>query len=131
MNQTEISEAIAQHLGWIPHPDNATMKVRHWTLGGSKYGERGAKSARSEIIHDDTWGIEQSLLPDYCNDLNAMREAERSLRVDEWEQYTTHVFNIATEASKFDEPYVCMDVLCATAAQRAEAFLRTVGKWVD
>ena len=56
--------------------------------------------------------------PDYCNDLNEMHEAEKILTTkDLWESYKNHMLIFMTEP------------VCATAAQRAEAFLRTVGKW--
>ena len=57
-------------------------------------------------------------LPDYLNDLNAMHEAEKSLNTKElWESYKNYMLIFMTEP------------VCATAAQRAEAFLRTIGKW--
>lgn len=65
---------------------------------------------------------------DYLNDLNAMHEAEK-------------VLSTAEQQSAF-KGYLCSAIhsLCgtgdfsyihATAVQRAEAFLRTVGKWDD
>ena len=64
-------------------------------------------------------------LPDYLNDLNAMHEAEKILRQAQDYQYRASVL-----------PAVCKDgsgmiALTATAAQRAEAFLRTLGKWEE
>lgn len=56
--------------------------------------------------------------PDYLNDLNAMHEAENVLNTRElWEIYKNHLLQWMTEP------------ICATAAQRAEAFLRAIGKW--
>lgn len=62
-------------------------------------------------------------LPDYLNDLNAMHEAEKVLTQAQDYQYRASVL-----------PAVCKDgsgmiALTATAAQRAEAFLKTIGKW--
>lgn len=64
-------------------------------------------------------------LPDYLNDLNAMHEAEKVLMQAQDYDYRTETL-----------PKVCGDssgliALTATAAQRAEAFLRTIGKWED
>lgn len=53
-------------------------------------------------------------LPDYCGDLNAMHEAETKLFGVGWVHYS--------HALLFDNIH-------ATARQRAEAFLRTIGKW--
>jgi len=52
--------------------------------------------------------------PDYCNDLNAMHEVEKTL-TDHWDgfHFRNHIANNVH----------------ATARQRAEAYLRTIGKW--
>ena len=57
--------------------------------------------------------------PDYLNDLNAMHEAEKVLT--------------DKQAILYDS---ILDLISGwtfhrTAAQRAEAFLRTIGKWED
>ncbi len=61
-------------------------------------------------------------IPDYLSDLNAMHEAEKLLQTDDtttlgqlWELY---VENLSTYKWK---------AVCATAAQRANAFLLVVG----
>lgn len=58
---------------------------------------------------------------DYCADLNAMHEAEKVLSVDQIAMY----FWRLCDASKKDNPFM------AIALQRAEAFLRTLGKWEE
>ena len=68
-----------------------------------------------------------SELPNYLNDLNAMHYAESMLTVDQ-------VINQAEwlGASNNEMPIKSrVALLRATAAQRAEAFLRTIGKWED
>ena len=54
---------------------------------------------------------------DYCSDLNAMHEAEKVLSSTQQDEYWDRLT---------DEE---VDHLFATARQRAEAFLRTLGKW--
>jgi hypothetical protein len=63
-------------------------------------------------------------LPDYLNDLNAMHEAELACIVGNDE----HEFNYrcALDTVLGHDRYL---IHFATAAQRAEAFLRTIGKW--
>lgn len=62
--------------------------------------------------------------PDYLNDLNAMHEAEKTLSGTElWPIYED--FLLAVTARKGNH------LVRATAAQRAEAFLRAIGKWVE
>jgi len=68
---------------------------------------------------DGSWGI----MPDYLNDLNAMHEAEKSLTVSQWAYYLD---NLTDPYSPNWEAAVR-----ATAAQRAEAFLRTLNLWED
>ena len=62
-------------------------------------------------------------IPDYPNDLNAMHEAEKvCLDQDYLENfYNSHLLDATNDA---DERW-----WMATAAQRAEAFLKTIGKW--
>jgi hypothetical protein len=60
----------------------------------------------------------QDVPPDYLNDLNAMHEAEMVLNyndLDDMEESVSFHFGVV--------PFH------ATAAQRAEAFLRTIDKW--
>jgi len=62
--------------------------------------------------------------PDYLNDLNAMHEAEKMLIEKDRSRYTDNICGITPCA--YDGWFSCAH---ATAAQRAEAFLRTIGKW--
>lgn len=76
--------------------------------------------------------------PRYTTDLNAMREVEETLLPDD-EVYSQRNFYASllgditlndngrgwTPLSNDD----CFPILHATARQRAEAFLRTIGKW--
>ena len=61
-------------------------------------------------------------LPDYLNDLNAMHEAEMPLgEFESTVYYDTLIYITGSQrAATF-----------ATASQRAEAFLKTIGKWED
>ncbi len=59
-------------------------------------------------------------VPNYCTDLNVMHEAEATLTEDQ-------LWRMAREIERNDEEWYFR----ATARQRAEAFLRTLGKWED
>lgn len=66
-------------------------------------------------------------LPDYLNDLNAMHEAEKLLT--QWEELVSyHSWLGYCGGNSTIEVHNCIH---ATAAQRAEAFLRTIGKWEE
>jgi len=54
---------------------------------------------------------------DYCNDLNAMHEAEKLLTYKQFEDYLMELLGVIHEP------------ILASARQRAEAFLRTLDKW--
>jgi hypothetical protein len=67
-------------------------------------------------------------LPDYLNDLNAMHEAEKTLTDEQYEKYRQAVVRINFDSTS---PVRVMCPITATAAQRAEAFLKTIGKWQE
>ena len=62
----------------------------------------------------------------YCNDLNAMAEAEKHISQDIWNVYINQLAKV-TGAEESTDP----SFLCAPARQRAEAFLRTLDKWEE
>jgi hypothetical protein len=70
--------------------------------------------------------------PDYLNDLNAIHEAEKVLTYEQAEEFVEQLY-IADQKNNLAEnpPPWRFNVASATAAQRAEAFLRTLGKWED
>lgn len=59
---------------------------------------------------------------DYLNDLNAMHEAEKVLTQGQKTQYIYHLQTLCG-GQQFGDNYF------ATAVQRAEAFLKSIGKW--
>lgn len=112
MNPEQQRIAIAEACGWknADHPD--VMKFKQgWTTP-----EQWCMNPKGvlRLNHDR---------PDYLNDLNAMHEAEASLfGRNDW------------SASKYETLLTRMTsswAWHATAAQRAEAFLRTIGKWEE
>jgi hypothetical protein len=68
----------------------------------------------------DSWGTkdgQRNRIPDYLNDLNAMHEAEKVLR---------NQFSTIEESYWRNLAHVQPHPIYATAAQRVEAFLRTL-----
>lgn len=96
--------AIAEACGW-------ELRV-HTYLDGSLAG-------RSWVAPD---GVGRNL-PDYLNDLNACHEMEKVLTSNQWLMYDEHIYIIRVNELRGG--------MHATADQRAEAFLRTIGKWDD
>jgi hypothetical protein len=70
-------------------------------------------------IYYDGWNHSdgRNQLPNYCSDLNAMHEAEKMLTREQIDDYIVLLFDSTYEAT------------LATARQRAEVFLKTLGKW--
>jgi hypothetical protein len=66
--------------------------------------------------------------PDFLHDLNAMHEAEETLNAHQSIAYIDELFKVRHGGS-FNGKW--QNIVLATAAQRAEAFLRTTGKWDD
>jgi hypothetical protein len=101
MTDEQINQRIAEACGW------------RW-YQGYRWKDSSGLSAFA-------WDI-----PDYCTDLNAMHEAERVLTKAQWQEFVDHLakgWGSVSDAWK--------DVCHATARQRAEAFLRTLGKWEE
>ena len=71
-------------------------------------------------------------VPRYLEDLNAMHTAEGVLSCHQFHDYGKHLervlFSVALTSYSFHD---LASFAHATAAQRAEAFLRTIGKWED
>ncbi len=126
MNQEAQRIAIAEACGWCFVPEHDRVSPEGHTLIAVPEGWINPEG-------------EDALLPDYPNDLNAMHEAEGALTEDKADargndqccRYITHLGEIVgcwktsqLHNSLFQQAH-------ATAAQRAEAFLRTIGKWTD
>ena len=62
------------------------------------------------------------VVPDYLTDLNAMHEAEKALGLA-YDRWTRELRAICERDRR------CIE--SAKASQRAEAFLRTIGKWEE
>ena len=78
----------------------------------------------------DSWhypnGAEAITILDYLNDLNAMHEAEKTLNPIKAAEYARMLTSMAWES---EQPIFAP--MTATARLRAEAFLRTLGKWEE
>ena len=107
MKDEEINVAIAEACGWT--------RVRGMTQAKDDLEPKcwlpKGKTDPWKAVHK---------CPDYCNDLNAMHKAEAMLLEGvNWEGYHNGLRDMI------------FPVWHANARQRAEAFLRTVGKWKE
>ena len=69
-------------------------------------------------------------MPNYLFDLNAMHDAEKVLK-QRWSNYCEKLLEIVEPEPRSLEVCHYWNLLHATASQRAEAFLRTIGKWEE
>jgi hypothetical protein len=82
------------------------------------------------------WGDNLVPTPDYLNDLNTMHEAEKVKEMAFDSDYAYWLAHVAVRDRGLNEDKLDVGdgyqiALTATAAQRAEAFLRTIGKWEE
>lgn len=111
MNPDKQRIAIAEACGW--------KKSDLWAWDGQTCYEHAKHDPRTA-----------SQLPDYLNDLNAMHEAEKVLTEAQKVEYARHIFCAEQQAhEESDETW--HRCVFATAAQRAEAFLKAIGKWEE
>lgn len=128
MTDEQINIAIAEACGWKPDDDGAGINTWDASWVGRKlYGMKP--------LIGNGYLVDQ-VVPDYCNDLNAMREAEETLVGDSPEdavreaEYCHQLFRVInpTRGGMGTDEF---SKLHATARERAEAFLRTIGKWEE
>lgn len=119
--------AIAEACGWartmLPEPFRGSCNANKGIVY-CKWEHPTLRPVDNDPGHDPWHG--QLVIPDYLNDLNAMHEAEKTLGT----RSATYA-NVLEEVCRRDRGDLVSDgqKWHATAAQRAEAFLRTFDKW--
>jgi hypothetical protein len=126
MNPQEINRriAIACKLDVVDDP-NPKDRPEAWKT--AYFTERSAATRRK------SWPSSAvvKVVPNYHGDLNAMHEVENGLEGDLCADYTEYLHRVvnATMGSMNHEDM--RRFRSATAPQRAEAFLKTLGQWED
>jgi hypothetical protein len=108
MNNEKQRIAIAEACGWKP--------------GRCPCGEELCDAWKTPT--GDNW----EYVPDYLNDLNAMHEAEKTLNELQLVAYSDKLYDLAVEHQRKTGKWCYLSM---SASQRAEAFLRTIGKWEE
>lgn len=120
MRADEQRKAMAEFFGWIFDPSHGPLSLPWRRLNVPTWEDGKGWSGRFAQV------------PDYLNDLNVMHEAEKVLTDEQWERYEPALWNIVApgEIVRPSMPIrFARAFLSATAAQRAEAFLRTLNLW--
>jgi hypothetical protein len=107
MNDIDQIRAIAEDQGWEYHKTHSHLVT--------------APNMPNSVQYVST-------VPDYCNDLNAMREVELAMDSDHYQEYAEWLWRLVDEGEiAYPNDLI---VAMASAAHRAEAYLRTIDKWV-
>jgi hypothetical protein len=123
----EINEAIADHVGlsWYAVEKSGW----YYRSGGHGYtnqiheaGRYTKDDAMKELCKGEPMSVVRIPVPDFVNDLSAMHEAEKVLNEKQEDIMNSTLWDIMG-GRKY--------LWHATASQRAEALLRTVGKWKE
>jgi hypothetical protein len=109
--------AIAEACGWKcnGHADQIAATV-------------GWEFAYQFVIAPEGKLVTHNSIPDYLNDLNAMHEAILLIGAQYWSHYNEVLMSVVDQGPPKEHMFFIYN---ATAAQRAEAFLRTIGKWKE
>jgi len=134
MTDLEINEAIADHVGWKWY----AVEKGGWFYrkGGHGYtyrieeaGKYTKEDAEKQLCYGEPMSVVKIPVPSYTTDLNAMHEAEEML-TDKRTDYSRAVWKLCHLPETRSE-WVDFYLIHASAPRRAEAFLRTVGKWKE
>lgn len=90
---------------------------------------------KQRIAIAEVCGWSGGFIPDYLNDLNAMHEARKSLTNNQHQHYYRALEQITSglpydQDGSYGAGWLYHNIN-ATAAQHAEAFLRTLNLWKD
>ena len=123
MNDKEINLAIAEACGYVP--------CDQWECFNAFSMMKG------KCTHEKCYPA-RSGPASYCKYLDAMHEAEKHLARAHWCKYAMEIRRIISQDCDTQEHYSLGSDLISdfwfyhcTARQRAEAFLKTVGKWKE
>lgn len=126
MTDQEINIAVAECCGiprgtidrWLDYT-LAERQFQHAEISIDEYYQRHLRLEPNCIPR----------IPNYCHDLNAMQEAERLIPESERYGYCQWLMKLQAPHRSTGHMENTWLAVTATARQRAEAFLRTVGKY--
>lgn len=109
----QINIAIAEACGW-----RSVKQLPDGQVFGMQDVSGGSEQA---------WVLKR--VPNYHGSLDAMHEAEKVLNAKQCANFAFILCNDVLDVWLGDDTNEWFEFAHATAAQRAEAFLRTLGKW--
>lgn len=125
MTDEQINIAIAETCGWTEVEERKHVSI--------DYDTPSVTTRRGIMGYHENYDSLQ-FISNYCNDLNAMHEAEQILWGMDWNNryaFNDHLANILRGRTVNRNEWDAETLLDATAAQRAEAFLKTINLWKE
>jgi hypothetical protein len=125
-HKSAIRIAIAEACGWT----REYADVPTWNASLNSY-QGGYEPVKTLLFRKEEKCFVVENLPDYLSDLNAMHEAEKVLWEMDWSFrsiFNDHLANIIKKRKVNRNEWDAETLLDATAAQRAEAFVKTLSK---
>ena len=125
MTNKQINAAIAEACGWT------CVSAVHASgiAPNTETHPRLRSSLRKNYVGNE-------FIPNYCNSLEAMHQAEKCLSEKHMREYIFELHNITdgdmnAQGDFWDRAKLYYPVVCATARERAEAFLRALKLWEE
>jgi hypothetical protein len=125
MNEEQQNIAIAKLMGakWVKSFNRQTPNKAVLVFVEMMSLDYGDEIVYVNESDENFTKVVHAHVPDYCNDLNAMHEAEKVL------QHYGAFVDVLAEVTK--QPRQGIMLVNATAAQRAQAFIKTIAKWEE
>jgi len=118
MHNDDINIAIAEYCGW-----KNIREQDYQPFGTDPYIDGPSQVWVGIHPESDVDSKEYEVIPDYCNDLNEIHEAEKIL-------FTTNNWDACTYEATLQKETTSW-AWHSTAKQRAAAFVKTIGKWEE
>ena len=117
MTDEQINIAIAESLGWT----NCRLVIKG-AGGGTRYPTAHGMPPNRKY---------ESSCPNYTSDLNACHELEKTLDDELDLDYSINLESVTGTRWGANNSYDMSKYRSANARQRCEAYLKTIGKWIE
>ena len=130
MTNEELNVEIAEYYGW-----RNIREQDYQPFGTDPYIDGPSQVWVGIHPESDVDSKEYEVIPDYCNDLNEMHDAEKYiLDFSRFGRFGDELAKVVLGHTGTPEDitlsyWALQRVTHANGRQRAEAFLRTIGKW--
>ena len=124
MTNEEINIEIAEYYGW-----RNIREQDYQPFGTDPYIDGPSQVWVGIHPESDIDSKEYEVIPDYCNDLNAMHEAENTIKDPIQQSFYAEYLGDCGSFEKGEYP--TFRFVNSTAKERAIAFVKIIRKWKD